>query len=143
MIITQIDDKNYLIKIPLGDDCHYYFNDKDEILEFFKIIFNKLIHKYKLCGDVIIDFYLDYEYGIILEVYNKNSVGNDINTKIIFHLECKFLIEVNYFDYIGKNKYLYYYEDKFYDEVKEGQIYDGEVIYDTLEIVDKGIKIRV
>lgn len=142
MFVTQIDDKNYLVKIPFGEYCQYSFDDIDEILSFFKVVFGKLICKYKICGDVIINFYLDCDYGIILEIYNKNIYGNDINTKIIFHLDCKFLMEVNYFDYIGKDKFLYYYNDKFYIELDNNQFYDGEVIYDTLDIIDNSIRIH-
>jgi len=142
MLVTQIDDKNYLVKIPFDNDSQYCFDDTEEIMSFFKIIFSKLIKKYKISGDVIIDFYLDDDYGIVLEVFCKKSYGDDINTKIIFHLDCKFLIEVNYFDYIDKDKFLYYYKDKFYIEIEEGLFYDGEIIYDTMDIIDNGIRIR-
>lgn len=143
MIISQIDNKNYLIKIPFDDNYEYYFNDENQILDFFKCIFSKLINKYKICGDVIVNFYLDYDYGIILDVYCKNFYDDNINTKIIFHLDCKFLVEVNYFDYIGKNMFLYYYKGKFYDEIRENNIYDGEIIYDNLDIITNGIRVHV
>jgi len=143
MIITQISDKNYMVKIPFNNSCECYFNEQDEILDFFKIIFGKLINKYKINGDVVIDFYLDYDYGIILEIFCENSYVNNINTKIIFHLDCKFLIEVDYFDYIGKNQYLYYYYNKFYDELKKDIFYDGEIIFDNLNILENGIKVHV
>ena len=77
MIITQIDNVNYLVKIPFNKENQYFFDSNDEILSFFKNVFSKLITKYKICGDVIIDFYLDYDYGIILQIFCKNSVSKN------------------------------------------------------------------
>jgi hypothetical protein len=139
MIITKVDDKNYIVKIYFDKDEDFLFNSNEDILDFFKIIFGKLIRKYKIRGEVIVNFYLDEEFGIILDIYNSYSYGNDINTKIIFHLDCKFLIEVDYFQYIGNGKYLYYYKDKFYAEALKDCIYDGDIIYDSEDIINNGI----
>lgn len=139
MLVSRIDEDNYLVKIPFSEDNDFCFEDNEEILSFFKIIFGKLISKYKISGDIVVNFYLDYDYGIVLEIYNSCSYGEDINTKIIFHLNCKFLVEVDYFKYRGKNIPLYYFEDKFYKEIDNKNIDDGEIIYDNEEIIDKGI----
>ena len=141
MIVTRIDDKNYLVKIPFDNNSSYYLDEQEEILSFFKIIFGRLISKYKISGDVNIDFYLDYDYGIILEICNKCSYGDDILTKIIFHIDCKFLVEVDYFQYLGKGIWLYYFKNKFYKEICQSDFIDGEIVYDSDKIMDECIRI--
>ncbi len=139
MFVSKIDEKNYLVKIPFCKEYSYFFDNNEDVLSFFRIIFGKLISKYKIFGDVVIDFYLDDDYGIILDIYQKHSYGSNINAKIIFHLNCKFLVEVDYFNYIGKGVPLYYYQDKFYKDFDLDSIDDGEIIYDNDEIKIKGI----
>ena len=68
MILSMIGENNYLVKIP--NVSKYFSLDEDNILDFFKVVFGKLIKKYKIRGDVIINFYLDPMYGIIMDVYN-------------------------------------------------------------------------
>ena len=143
MIITQREPNRYLVKLPFDEGFTFSFEDQEEILELFKKVFERLVEKYKICGDVVIHFYLDLEYGVILDIMQESNYQDEIHTKIIFHLNCKFMVEVNYFDYIGKNQYLYYYKDKFYDEWKKNFFYDGEIIYDDDNIFNEGIKIHV
>lgn len=138
MILSRIGENNYLVKIP--NVSEYFSIDEDNILDFFKVVFGKLIKKYKIRGDVIINFYLDPMYGIIMDVYNKNLYGYNINTKIIFHLDCNFLIEVDYFN-CEKNTHLYYYKNKFYKIYDNDGIYDGEIVYNVAEIIDNGVSL--
>lgn len=144
MIVTQIDNNNYLVKIPFEEDIEQWsLGNNEDILSFFREVFSKLIAKYKIRGEVIVDFYLDYDYGIVIEVKSGKSKDEDIDAKIIFHLGCKFLIEVDYFDCIDRNIILYYYKNKFYTDLVRDCCFDGNIVYDNEEIINKGIMIHV
>jgi len=140
MISYKLDYDNYIVKIPFNKGFES-LDEFDNILDIFKDNLKKLIVKYNICGDVLVNLYLDINYGIIMEINNYNNCSNKeiIDTKIIFKFDCIFLVSVNYFDYIGTRKKLYYYDNKFYKEIDNSELVDSEVIYDSDDIIDNSI----
>lgn len=152
MIINKIDN-TYIIKLINKKIDIYNPNELENIT---KKIINKINKKNKLNNCIYLEFYLNDNYGTIINLKDYKStfiINNDKTVKITVHTENPFLYQIDYFD-IKKNKLtkknIYYYKNKFYLEINNNinkkdylKILElSEVIYeDTLDIIDKGIKI--
>ena len=134
----KVADNLYIIKIDKKHVNNLY--DTDEILEILKnnlIYVKKFFHISGLCS---IDIYVNYLYGIIIEIDNINKYGNDLDIKVKFHINSYFLSEIE-FDDIDKYNLLYYYNNKFYTNYTENL--DSIIVYKNVqEIINKGIKLK-
>ena len=153
MIIKNIDKNNYLIKI-FNKFIDIY--DKDEIEELVRKVFSKIMKKEKIHGDAIVNIYVNDNYGIIIkiEVDNNCYYSDELDLKIIMHLNNNFLFEIDYFNLKElniKNQNIYYYNDKFYLEIvnpidNKDLLKLSDFIFfkmdDTINIINKGIKIK-
>lgn len=152
MIINKIDNY-YIIKLP-NSKINIY--DQSKIEELTKKIILKINRNYKLNNYIHLKFYINNHYGIIIKLKDYKSpfiIKNDKTVKITIHTDSIFLYQVDYIDIKKreiKNKNTYYYKNKFYVEVnKEIDTNEyikllelSEIIFeDTLDIIDKGIKI--
>lgn len=142
-MILKLDDHVFLTKIFFDNNKQITKYDDEYFFNIFKDIFSRIIKKYNICGNVIIDCYINNSIGIIIKINNYYPFGDKVDTKIIFHMDCLFLIKVDYFDVLDKCDYLYYYDGNFYSDILVNSYYDGEIIYDSDEIIDKGIKIYI
>ena len=155
MICNVIDKDFYIIKILNNwDDFNIY--DHNEIKEFVQSLFDKILKKYKLCGNIIFNIFLDKLYGII-EIKKESDllIKNLVDIKIKFNLNVSFLYEIDYFYLIDNNvvnQNIYYYNDKFYleiiNDIKEEEylklLDNSLIIYNDKinDIIDYGIKLK-
>lgn len=125
-IIVYIYDKKYLI------------NDMNKLLEYtFNIL--KEYYNYTLDNSYKINIYINKIYGIIIEL------KEDYYTNIKVLKDVLFLYEIDDpLEYL--NEEIYYYEDKYYINLKKEDISiieNSNIIYgnDVYKIIGKGIKI--
>ena len=152
MLINKIDNY-YIIKLPNSKIDIY---NKDELEELTKRIILKINKNYKLNNSIYLEFYINNNYGIIVKLKDYKStliINNDKTVKITIHTDSIFLYKIDYIDIKRTNiinRNAYYYKNKFYIEVdKDINTNDyikllelSEIIFeDTLDIIDKGIKI--
>ena len=156
MICNVIDKDFYIIKILNNwDDFNIY--DHNEIKEFVQSLFDKILKKYKLCGNIIFNIFLDKLYGMIIEIKKESDllIKNLVDIKIKFNLNVSFLYEIDYFYLIDNNvvnQNIYYYNDKFYleiiNDIKEEEylklLDNSLIIYNDKinDIIDYGIKLK-
>lgn len=156
MICNVIDKDFYIIKIFNNwDDFNIY--DHNEIKEFVQSLFDKILNKYKLCGNIIFNIFLDKLYGMIIEIKKESDllIKNLVDIKIKFNLNVSFLYEIDYFYLIDNNvinQNIYYYNDKFYleiiNDIKEEEylklLDNSLIIYNDKinDIIDYGIKLK-
>lgn len=156
MICNVIDKDSYIIKVFNCDDFDIY--DHDDIKEMVSNIFNKVLNKYNLFGEILFNIYVDNLYGLIIEVNKIDDlfIKNAVDLKIKFNLNISFLYEVDYFYLIDNNitnQNIYYYKDKFYLEIiNDIDKYDylklldnSSIIYNNRinDIIDNGIKLSI
>ena len=158
MIINKVDDDNYIIKV-LNDklDNIDIFNI-DEVEEFIKNIFKNFLKFFKLSGEVVLNIYLDLYYGIIIKIKREVILFDDeIDARVIFHLNNSFLYEVDYFYILNntniKNGNIYFYDNSFYLELTDfaslSDMYkiseSSNVIWDNrvFNIINNGIKLSL
>lgn len=157
MIIEKLDKYNYIAKITNNKLKEIDIYNKDEIEQFVKELFSKIIKKYNLKGDIQLNVHIDNNYGIIIEIKVDDYFSFDdlIDVRIVFHLNDIFLYEIDYFDIVEniniKDKNIYYYKDNFYlellsdiDKKDINIILESSNIYyndKSIEITNKGIKL--
>jgi len=155
MICNVIDKDFYIVKIFNNLDTLDIYNH-DEIKDFVQDLFNKILNKYKLCGEIVFNIFIDRLYGMIIEIKKERDliVKNLIDIDIKFNLNISFLYEVDYFYLIENNisnQNIYYYDDKFYleivNDIDEEDYFkllnNSLVIYNDKinEIINNGIKL--
>ncbi len=155
MICNMIDENFYILKI-FNDNDNFDIYDHEFIKDFTKELFDNILKKYDIRGDVLFNIYIDNLYGIIIEITSNNDILSEdlVELKIKFNLNISFLYEVDYF-YLYENKLtnqnIYFYKDKFYLEIINEinrkdylELLDNSyVIYDNQinDIVNNGIKL--
>jgi len=156
MICNVIDKDSYIIKVFNYDNFDIY--DHEDIKEMVSNVFNKVLNKYNLCGEILFNIYVDKLYGLIIEVNKIDDllVKDVIDLKIKFNLNISFLYEVDYFYLVDNNitnQNVYYYKDKFYletvndiDNIDYIKLLDNSsIIYDDKinDIIDNGIRLNI
>lgn len=138
MIIRKIEDY-FLVKIYKENMTDFDIFNKDNIKDCFQKILNKIRKKYKLNGLIDVDVYVNFDYGMIIEIHPVYNFFDDIDIRIHVHLDSVFLVNVemnNIIDYED----VYYYKGKFYGTYLG--ICDNEVFYkNTEDIIRLGIKV--
>ena len=155
MICNVIDKDNYILKI-YNKYAGFDIYEQDNVKDFVKDIFNKMLKKYNLSGNIIFNIFIDRLYGMIIEVKKDKDLLLEklIDIKIKFNLNVSFLYEVDYFYLIDNNiinQNIYYYNDKFYleiindiDDIDYIKLLDNSLIIynnDINDIINKGIKL--
>lgn len=155
MICNIVDKDFYIIKVFNNLDNLDIYNH-DEIKDFVQNLFNKILSKYKLYGEIVFNIFIDKLYGMIIEIKKENDlfIKNLIDIDIKFNLNISFLYEVDYF-YLTENNItnqnIYYYNNKFYLEIVNDikdedyiKLLDNSlIIYDNKinNIINNGIKL--
>lgn len=138
MIIRKVDDY-FLIKVYKDNIGDFNIFDIDDIQEFFQDIFDKLRDKYELKGLIDVDVYVNFDYGMIIEVHPVCNFFEEIDMRIHIHLESIFLTLIDMNDILDYED-VYYYKGNFYGTYMK--LCDNEVFYkDTEDIINNGIKI--
>lgn len=159
MYFYKVDKNNYVVKIFNDNLQDIDIFNVNEVEKFIINIFRKFLKKYKLKGDVLLNIYIDLYYGIIIEINNDNDYcfDDEIDVKVVFHLNNTFLYEIDYFYILDevniKNANIYFYKNKFYLEVTDNidiadkykLLESSNVIWDNkcFEIVNKAIKLKL
>ena len=120
--ITIYLNKDYLKKIK--------FNLEENVEKEFKKLFLKIknIYNINMCGYYEVVVYENALYGIIIELEKDDDeyvkiFGDTLDMKIVFKFDSDIYYELEEFDKYDFNKYhLYYYNDKFYIELKDKNI---------------------
>ena len=138
MFIRKCDDY-FLIKIFRDSVGNFNIFDMDSIKGLFQTIFDKLREKYDLHGLIDVDVYVNYNYGLIIELKPLDSYLDDVDMRIKMHLRDVFLVCIDSNSILDYED-VYYYDSKFYGTYIENS--DNEVIYrDIDDIIFKGIKV--
>lgn len=152
MILNKVDNNYYILKF-LNTNFDIY--DKNEVEKFTKNIIKKILKNNNLNGYINFEVYLDKNYGMIINIYNKenNFIEDEIDVKITFNLEDSFLYLIDYFDIIENNlnnQNIYYHNNKFYldltKSISKKDYYRllelSEIIYEnTFSIKEQAIKL--
>ena len=156
MISNVIDKDSFIIKVFNCDNFDIY--DHEDIKEMVSSVFNKVLNKYNLCGEILFNIYVDKLYGLIIEVNKIDDllVKDVIDLKIKFNLNISFLYEVDYFYLVDNNidnQNIYYYKDKFYLEIINDMdkndylklLDNSSIIYDDKinDVIDNGIMLNI
>jgi len=138
-VIIQKIDNYFLIKIFKDDIGDFNFFDLDSLQELFEKVFYKLKDKYELTGLIDVDVYVNFDYGMIIEMHPVYDYFEEIDMRLHIHLDNVFLVEIDISEILDYEK-IYYYKDKFYGNYLG--ICDNEVFYkNTDEIIKNGVKI--
>ena len=138
MIIRKCDDY-FLIKVFKDNIGDFNIFDMDSIKGLFQTIFDKLREKYDLHGLIEVDVYVNYNYGLIIELKPIDSYLDDVDMRIKMHLRDVFLVSIDSNSILDYED-VYFYDGKFYGTYIDNS--DNEVIYkDIDDIIFKGIKI--
>ena len=138
MIIRKCDDC-FLIKIFKDSVGNFNIFDMENIKCLFQTIFDKLRTKYDLHGLIDAEVYVNYDYGLIIEIRPIDSYFDEIDIRIRMHLRDVFLVNIDS-NSILDYKDVYYYNGKFYGTYSNSS--DSEVFYkDIDDIMDRGIKV--
>ena len=141
-LIINNDGSLFIIKIYKESIDNFDLFDIDNVTDIFKDILIKIKKKYNISGLCDIDVYVNYDFGMIIEINNVYKYGKDIDVKIRFHIDSYFMNEID-FDPDAINLYddLYYYNNKYY--TMYNKLWDSNIIYkDCEDIVNKGIRIK-
>lgn len=141
-LIINNDGSLFIIKIYKESIDNFDLFDIDNVTDIFKDILVKIKRKYNVSGLCDIDVYVNYDFGMIIEINNVYKYGKDIDVKIRFHIDSYFMNEID-FDPDAINLYedLYYYNNKYY--TMYNKLWDSNIIYkDCEDIVNKGIRIK-
>lgn len=122
MYIKKINNNKYRAKILNEKLNNIDIYNIEEVEKFIKQLVLKLKKKYKVKGELILDIYIDINYGMIIDINIDDYYYDDlINIKINFHIYDIFLYELDYFDITNilktKDKCIYYYNNKYYIEL--------------------------
>lgn len=144
MKVEMLSDK---IIVYLFDNNIY--NKDSDIKMMLVNVFNDLNKYYDInfFGSYSLELYINKYYGMILEIENNENETDDdiVNLKLNILRDTLFLYEVE--DPLEYLKYeVYYYEDKFYVNVKKldiNLIENSSLIYgdNVYKIIGRGIKI--
>ena len=144
MKVEMLSDK---IIVYLFDNNTY--NKNSDIKMMLVNVFNDLNKYYDInfFGSYSLELYINKYYGMILEIENNENETDDdiVNLKLNILRDTLFLYEVE--DQLEYLKYeVYYYEDKFYVNVKKldiNLIENSSLIYgdNVYKIIGRGIKI--
>lgn len=144
MKVEMLSDK---IIVYLFDNNTY--NKNSDIKMMLVNVFNDLNKYYDInfFGSYSLELYINKYYGMILEIENNENETDDdiVNLKLNILRDTLFLYEVE--DPLEYLKYeVYYYEDKFYVNVKKldiNLIENSSLIYgdNVYKIIGRGIKI--
>lgn len=144
MKVEMLSDK---IIVYLFDNNTY--NKDSDIKMMLVNVFNDLNKYYDInfFGSYSLELYINKYYGMILEIENNENETDDdiVNLKLNILRDTLFLYEVE--DPLEYLKYeVYYYEDKFYVNVKKldiNLIENSSLIYgdNVYKIIGRGIKI--
>lgn len=138
MIIRKCNEY-FLIKICKENVKNFNIFDLDSIKSLFQDIFNKLRKKYDLHGLIDVDFYVNEDYGIIIEMIPIDSYFDDIDIRIKIHFSNLFLVEIDSNSILDYED-VYYYNGKFYSNYKDSC--DNIVLYKDIDkIIKEGIRI--
>lgn len=141
-LIINNDGSLFIIKIYKESIDNFDLFDIDNVTDIFKDILVKIKRKYNVSGLCDIDVYVNYDFGMIIEINNVYKYGKDIDVEIRFHIDSYFMNEID-FDPDAINLYddLYYYNNKYY--TMYNKLWDSNIIYkDCEDIVNKGIRIK-
>lgn len=149
MMIKRIDKNYYEIKIYKKIDFQNIFILK----ELTKKIVRKINRKYKLRNEIDIEIYPS-NFLTILVLKDYNNIVNKTNKqllKINVYTDTIFLYEIDYFDISLHYGNIYFYDNKFYLNLKEitkkEYLYLSEhshLIYQNTEkIIKNGLKINI
>ncbi len=141
-LIINNDGNLFIIKVYKESIDNFDLFDIDNVTDIFKDILVKIKRKYNVSGLCDIDVYVNYDFGMIIEINNVYKYGKDIDVKIRFHIDSYFMNEID-FDPDAINLYddLYYYNNKYY--TMYNKLWDSNIIYkDCEDIVNKGIRIK-
>ncbi len=141
-LIINNDGSLFIIKIYKESIDNFDLFDIDNVTDIFKDILVKIKRKYNVSGLCDIDVYVNYDFGMIIEINNVYKYGKDIDVKIRFHIDSYFMNEIDFEpDAINLYDDLYYYNNKYY--TMYNKLWDSNIIYkDCEDIVNKGIRIR-
>lgn len=159
MIFSEVSENNFIAKISNDIIENIDIFDIDEVENFIKNLFKEFIKKHKLKGEVELDIYINNYYGMIIDIKTDNDFlfEDEVNVRIMFHLNNIFLYEIDYFDILEntniRNCNVYYYNDKFYLEITcniDDKDYftlleSSNILWDdtTMEIVKNGVKLTI
>lgn len=138
MIIRKIDDY-FLIKVYQEELGDFDIFDTDDVKIFFQSVFDKLREKYNLKGLIDVDVYVNWDYGMIIEIHPICDYFDEVDMRIHVHLGSVFLSLID-MNHILDYEDVYYYKGKFYGTYLG--LCDNEVLYkDTEDIIRYGIKV--
>ncbi len=139
MIISKNDDL-YIVRLFKNKIKDVDIFDIENISTIFRDILIRLKTKYNIRGFCLIEVFVNEYYGMIIEIYNIDTYGKDIDVKIRFHIDSLFMNEINEHD-IDSYDDCYLYNNKYYTTYKN--VSDSELIYkDAYKIIKEGIKIK-
>ncbi|MBR3161104.1 MAG: hypothetical protein IKF19_00030 [Bacilli bacterium] len=139
MIIIN-DDNKYIIKLLKSKIKNVDIYNVDDISTLFKNILIKLRRKYNINGLCLIEVYVNNNYGMIIEIDNVYSYGNEIDVKIKIHIDSLFMSEID-IEQIDEICKCYLYNNKYYTDYN--CLFDSDVVYKNIDkIIKDGIKIK-
>ena len=155
MIIQIFDDNTYLIKIPNNTIDVY---NKENLAKITEKIYKKITKKYQLNNLIILEFYLNKNYGTIIKWNHDEHIfdfDDEIEVKMTIHTDAPFLYQIDYFDikkFHLEKENIYYYRNNFYLEIKNN--ISKKKYYTLLElsnltyensyhIIHEGIKLKI
>ncbi|MDO5569747.1 MAG: hypothetical protein Q4G04_06600 [bacterium] len=140
LVCIKNDNHSYLLKIPLDELDNIDITNKEEISEFLTKIKNKILPK-NTKGTLYFDIYINEYYGMIIEVEKEDFsfFQNEIDIKIMFHLDSPILYKIDYFDIkkiTKKNIDIYYYKNNTYLNIKHQlSLYQKQLLSELSTIV--------
>lgn len=159
MIFCKITENNFIAKISNDVVENIDIFDMEEVEEFIKNLFTTILKRQKIKGEVELNIYIDNNYGMIVDIKNEEDFvfDDEVDIKIIFHLNNAFLYEIDYFDIVEntniKNANIYFYNNNFYleliDDIDKKDyiklLEASNIIWDNegFKIVNKGVKLTI
>lgn len=154
MLLQKISYHSYKIKLPNKIIDVY---DKLSLEKITEKIVKKIAKKNKIRKLLILDIYIDDNYGtiILLNDYNKLiDYNNQMEVKIKVHTNESFLYKIDYFSIskdIIKDNTIYYYKNNFYLKINKmnrkkylSLLENSEIHYEnTDDIINNAIKINI
>ena len=142
VLIINKEGNLFIIKVYREYIDNFDIYDIDNVTDIFKNVLIELKKKYNIRGLCDIDVYVNYDFGMIIEVDNIYKYGEDIDVKIRFHIDSYFFNEID-FDPKDRELYrdIYYYKNKYYTNYNKFN--DSDIIYkDSDDIISYGIKLK-
>ena len=134
------------------DEFVFYFKDRlidvfdrDELQDLVKVILKRMLKVKKQTGVFLVEVFINYEYGTIVEVTKKKGWEVGIDVKLKVHLGSNLLQEIDDFEFSKENndKIIYYYNGNFYTEYRNTLVLDSKIEYGDRanQIISEGIKL--